>query len=85
MPAQDLAYQVGAKGSAHSEAERELFEAYMRGHCWQVGTWLPDQQGYEDCSTRMLFAVWRDRAALADQLAAQPTSGESHGGDDHRR
>lgn len=61
------AYDMGAKGSPHSEDERRLFEAYMRGHCWQAGEWDAKLGCYADMHTRMLFGVWRDRAALAQQ------------------
>lgn len=72
------AYDLGAKGAAPTEAERLLFEAWMRGHCWAVvGEW--DGKTYltesekvsyrwtdpHAMSTRMLWAAWRDRAALA--------------------
>lgn len=62
------AHRMGAEGGAHSEAERKLFEAYMAGHCWKCGEWVPglgEFGMYDDIQTRMLFAVWRDRAALA--------------------
>lgn len=61
------AYNMGAKGSPHNDYERQLFEEYLRGHCWHCGEWLADKGYYEDMLTRMLFGVWRDRAALAEQ------------------
>lgn len=77
----EAAYQMGAKGAAPTEAQRLLFEEYMRGHCWAVsGIW--DGTTYVDPnesihwidpharSTRMLWAIWRDCAALA--AAARP-------------
>jgi hypothetical protein len=60
----EAAYEMGAIGAPHNEQERLRFEGYMRGHCWKVGTWLPEKSYYDDMTTRMLFAVWRDRAAL---------------------
>ena len=75
-PSIDAAYKIGVKGSPPSEDERIAFEAWMKGHCWSVGgTWngetythesekngWPDQQ---TMLTRMLWAAWRDRAALS--------------------
>jgi len=72
----DQAYAMGANGAEPTEAERLLFESWMRGHCWMVhGDW--DGATYVDRSeksgylhpgamlTRQLWAAWRDRAALA--------------------
>lgn len=72
---QDAAYEMGAKGAPATEAERLLFEAWMRGHCWALSatwdgkTYLSDEeQGGMLCpramTTRRLWAAWRDRAAL---------------------
>jgi hypothetical protein len=58
------AEELGANGAPHSEFERALYEGYMRGHCWEVGEWLPAKEQYADLSSRMTFAVWRDCAAL---------------------
>lgn len=63
-PTVEQAQHIGSHGSPHCERERDLFEAYMQAHCWAIGKWLG--RHYEDVSTRMLFAVWRDRAALAN-------------------
>lgn len=74
------AYQMGAKGAEPTEAERLLFEAWMRGHCWKVvGKWdgrsytAPgERSGMPDPAamlTRQLWAAWRDRAALAGNAA----------------
>lgn len=60
----DAAYLMGATGAPHNEHERLRYEAYMRGHCWQVGVWNADKVAYDDMTNRMLFAVWRDRAAM---------------------
>jgi len=58
-----MAEEMGAGDSPHSEPERLLFEAYSKGHCWAVGEW--NGRYYVDMSDRILFAYWRDRAALA--------------------
>lgn len=74
----EAAHTMGANGAAPTEAERLLFEAWMRGHCWDYAdTW--DGTRYQDhdvyiqdkrldplaMQTRRLWAAWRDRAALA--------------------
>jgi hypothetical protein len=69
-PTVEDAHVMGKHGAPHSERERELFEAYMRGHCWAVGEWNAEKCCYDDQSTRVLWAMWRDRAALAYQVAA---------------
>ena len=68
-----------SKGNANSDIQ-EAFEAWMAGHCWKVSpTW--SGQTYDDSewskarklldplarTTRMLWAAWRDRAALRPQ------------------
>lgn len=58
------AHEMGANGGNVPRAERELFEEWMRGHCWAVGEQLETGE-YAEMSTRMLWAAWRDRAALA--------------------
>ena len=63
-PTEADAAEMGRVGAPHSEVDRKLFEAYMRGHCWGFAPFDPVKQVYGDMSTRMLFAVWRDRAAL---------------------
>ncbi|WP_434715622.1 hypothetical protein [Paraburkholderia sp. A3RO-2L] len=65
----EAAQRMGENGAPHNEDERLLFEAYMKGHCWAVGTWLPEKGHYADMGSRMLFAMWRDRAALAEEAA----------------
>lgn len=73
---------MGAKGAPATDAERLLFEAWMKGHCWKVvGAWSGDSYTASDedgsyvnpqaTMTRRLWAAWRDRAALA---AAAPAS-----------
>ncbi|GEM_PF-1890592 len=82
----EAAEAMGATGGPASEPERLAFEAWMRGHCWALcATWdgagyrSDAEQGGRYCPdaarTRMLWAAWRDRAALAQQPAAP--SGEA--------
>jgi hypothetical protein len=73
----EAAQRMGEHGAPHNEAERLLFEAYMKGHCWAVGTWLPDKGHYDDMMSRMLFAVWRDRAALAAEVEKRTAEAEA--------
>lgn len=74
--AEQAAYDMGAKGAPATDAERLLFEAWMRGHCWALcARW--DGRSYRSdaeqggdidpraMNTRQLWAAWRDRAALA--------------------
>jgi hypothetical protein len=75
------AYEMGAKGAEPTEAERLLFEAWMRGHCWAItGDWDGTTYVHEAernlrqvhpgaMNTRQLWAAWRDRAAIAAQPA----------------
>lgn len=51
-----------------TDAERRQFEAWMAGHCWACAPW--DGKSYTDMASRMLWAAWRDRAALALRHAA---------------
>jgi len=76
-PSVDDARAMGQQGGPADEAERIAFEAWMEGHEWGLGaTWdgtgyvsTKDRTlGYPDwhaVSTRMLWAAWRDRAALS--------------------
>lgn len=70
------AHHLGAHGAEPTEAERLLFEAWMRGHGWAVvGDWTgttyqhpQESSGFVHggaMGTRRLWAAWRDRAALA--------------------
>lgn len=77
-PTEQQAYDMGAKGAPATDAERLLFEAWMRGHCWALcAAWDgkcyrsdSEQNGNIDpraMNTRQLWAAWRDRAALSAQ------------------
>jgi len=44
--------------------ERARFEAYMKGHCWDVGTYDADKGCYDTVGVRQLYGVWRDRGYL---------------------
>jgi hypothetical protein len=81
-PSVEAAYAMGAHGGPVVEAERLAFEAWMRGHCWALsaewknGSYLGSSEHSGNVCphamrTRQLWAVWRDRAALAnDETAA---------------
>lgn len=69
---------VNAPGKGYSEGglpntaeERARFEAYMRGHCWDFGTFDAKTNSYDTVDVRRLYGVWRDRGWLA-MKAAQP-------------
>ena len=82
------AFAMGQTGAPPSETERLAFESWMRGHSWLVeGVWngtTYDDRGPSRVSsvdvgamqTRMLWAAWRDRAALArwGRPAVEPKS-----------
>ncbi len=66
------------------EAERLAFEAWVQGHCWELGAeWSPLAMNYlapeesshhwtpEGILARRMWAAWRDRAALADRAAGR--------------
>lgn len=88
----EQAREMGAKGGPVDEHERQLFEAWMAGHCWMVqGDWNgttyvhPIEKVNGDIhggamSTRQLWAAWRDRAALQSTF----TEGVHKGADGHR-
>ncbi len=79
-PTVEDAKLMGNHGAPHSEAERALFEAYMRGHCWAItGPWDPKTRCYPDMLNRIEFAVWRDRAALGTPLAVEAPAAEPAG------
>jgi len=62
-------------GLPNTIEERQRFEAYMRGHCWSPGTYASEQGAYDTVLVRMLYGVWRDRAALdARQLERELTT-----------
>lgn len=78
---------MGSIGAPATEGERLAFEAWMHGHCWSLfaewrdgeypGYYGPHETRDYFCPhatrTRMMWAAWRDRAALAesDPLRAQ--------------
>lgn len=55
-------FEVG--GLSATKEERARFEAYMRGHCWDVGHYVDADECYDTTFVRCLFGVWRDRGAL---------------------
>jgi hypothetical protein len=84
------AFAMGQTGAPSSETERLAFESWMRGHSWLVqGVWngtTYDDRGPSRVSsvdvgamqTRMLWAAWRDRAALTQPEAEK--AGDSENG-----
>ena len=62
------AREIGEKGVPHSESERLLFEEYMRGHCWKCDSWVASKAEYYDPQQRILYAVFRARAAIAQPV-----------------
>lgn len=87
-PTIEAARTMGEKGGPVVEGERLAFEAWMAGHCWKVSpTW--NGREYDDCeedkkrklldplarTTRMLWAAWRDRAALAQATPSDTERG----------
>lgn len=91
-PSQELAKRYGeGKDAQATEADRLAFEAWMRGHCWALcATWRGNQyqSDAEEAGrlcpdamrTRMLWAAWRDRGAVAaDQLRAYGDAREAAG------
>lgn len=80
-PTEEDAHQMGAYGAEATEAERLLFEAWMSGHCWALSAMWDGSSYRSDAevglnvdpramATRLMWAAWRDRAALARQVAA---------------
>lgn len=55
-------FEVG--GLPATKEERARFEAYMRGHAWDVGHYVSADECYDTTFVRCLFGVWRDRGAL---------------------
>jgi hypothetical protein len=51
-------------GLPATKEERARFEAYMRGHCWDVGHYVDADECYDTTFVRCLWGVWRDRGAL---------------------
>jgi hypothetical protein len=51
-------------GLPNTPEERARFEAYMRGHCWSIGTYDESIRAYDTVDVRRLYGVWRDRGSL---------------------
>jgi len=83
-PSVEAARDMGAVGGPVVEAERLAFEAWVQGHCWVLGAnW--DGESYTGqgelqgstyvcplaMRTRMMWAAWRDRAALCHQASSK--------------
>ena len=51
-------------GLPNAAEERARFEAYMRGHCWDVGKFDVATNSYDTVHVRCLYGVWRDRGSL---------------------
>jgi hypothetical protein len=92
VPSVESAHAMGAKGAEPIEAERLLFEAWMRGHCWALSSHWDGKQYVSDdevnggfsahaMGTRRLWAAWRDRAALSSPPCPveSPTESIAHG------
>lgn len=79
---------VGGKysegGLPNMPEERERFEAYMRGHCWDVGGYDTEKNCYDTVGVRMLYGVWRDRGALPT-IACKPAAGQNESGSEIER
>ena len=58
----DGAYEEG--WIPNTPEERSRFEAYMRGHCWNIGNYDDEKRCFDTVSVRMLYGIWRDRGAL---------------------
>jgi len=79
----EQAREMGRRGATVDDHERLLFEAWMDGHCWKCGQWVQFPNGefaYDDMTTRVLWAAWRDRAALQNNFI----EGVHKGSDGHR-
>lgn len=63
-PEQSVTYSEG--GLSNTPEERARFEAYMRGHCWEIGNYDESLNAYDTVLVRMLYGVWRDRGALCE-------------------
>ncbi len=69
------AFRMGQTGSPSTDAERRRFQAWMAGHCWACAPW--NGTGYTQQTTRVLWAAWRDCAALQQSAQArQPLTDE---------
>ena len=65
---EQIAHNIGYNNLPHSEPERALFRAWLKGHGWGEGIWDPQKNEYRDAVTGLAYAVWRARGALAEQL-----------------
>ena len=57
-----VGYREG--GLPNTPDERCRFEAYMRGHCWDVGVFDTKTNSYDTTFVRCAYGVWRDRGSL---------------------
>ena len=75
-PSIAAAKKMGESGSPVVPEERLAFEAWMQGHCWALGAEWTGSGYRASCETgtyidpqamctRMMWAAWRDRAALS--------------------
>ena len=81
VPSLADAYVMGATGGPVVDGERLAFEEWMRGHCWALCATWNGTNYVSDCEqggsvdghamrVRMLWAAWRDRAALVTTVQA---------------
>lgn len=56
-------------GLPNDADERARFEAYMRGHCWDVGKFDAATNSYDTMHVRCLYGVWRDRGVAVAEAA----------------
>lgn len=66
-------FEVG--GLPDTPEERARFEAYMGGHCWEVGKYHAAKRAYDTNFVRCCYGVWRDRGSLPT-VAPNPAPGE---------
>ena len=56
-------------GLPNTADERLRFEAYMHGHCWDVGAYIEATNSYDTTFVRCAYGVWRDRGSLPTVFA----------------
>ncbi len=92
-PSVEDARAMGQQGGPADEAERLAFEAWMEGHCWTIyAKWNGEQYlsrveketkgrylDHDAITTRMLWAAWRDRAALSKQQSVKIPANHAEG------